>query len=284
MLLTREEMSLDFGGHRLDPAADREILAWIMNQFLYGEVTGIQIGQWLYDAPDLSAARFLAKQAIEELQHVGNMVSIMGMLELTPQPAHPVVRMLATGMMGGSWAEHVATEMALGEGFVLMAFYAVIDTLDHPESVAILERAVRQEESHVDFGECQTMALIAGDEALRKRLLGLSLVWMWGVRRLAGFMQSRLPDHPVLERLPDFLALCLQCAETRLLRMGVLEQPLSELSSASRAALVASAYAHKGGESTLRLLTSPARLLPFVGKRRRLTDTYLNDPVVREPG
>jgi hypothetical protein len=276
MLLSREEMTLEFGGAKLDPARDREILRFIFNQFLYGEVTGIQVGQWLYDAPDLDSARFLAKQAIEELQHVGNFLRIQNMLGVEPGPAHPLVRFLATGMMADSWPEHVALEMATGEGFVLMAFYAVIDTLDHAESVAILERAVRQEEGHVDFGEQQTMKLVAHDPALRRRLLGLSLVWRWGVAQLARRMQSRLPAHPVLSRLPDFLALALACNETRLLRMGLLDRPLAQVGKAQRAALVAEAYARKGGDSARRLL----HVLPLAGKKR-LTETYLDDPTIR---
>src|SRR5262252_5368207 len=206
MLLSRQEMTFDFGGARLDPVRDRALLGWMMNQFLYGEVTGIQVGHWIYDAPDLEAARFLARQAMEEFQHVDNFLHIMTMLGTEPAPAHGLVRFLSTGMMGESWPEHVSLEMAAGEGFVLLAFYAIIDTLDHPGIVEILKRAVRQEERHVDFGEQQTMKIIGGRPWLRRRLLGLSLVWVWGVRRLAGFMSKRLPkDHPVLSRLPQFL-------------------------------------------------------------------------------
>jgi hypothetical protein len=276
VLLSRAEMTLDFAGQKLDPVRDREILQWIFNQFLYGEVTGIQVGQWLYDAPDLESARFLAKQAIEELQHIGNFLRILKMLGAEPAEAHPVVRFLATGMMAGSWAEHVAMEMATGEGFVLMAFYAMIDTLDHPEAVDIMKRAVRQEEGHVDFGEQQTMKLIARNPALRRELLGLSLVWMWGVARLASFMQKRLPKHPVLSRLPEFLALALRCNETRLQRMGVLQAPLSALSPVQKSALVAEAYARKGGATARKLIDT----LSLRGKKR-LTETYLNDPAVR---
>src|SRR6266508_2204698 len=183
MLLAREEMTFDFRGAKLDPARDRKILAWMMNQFLYGEITGIQVGHWLYQAPDLESARFLARQAVEELQHVDNFLRIMAMLGCEPQKVNPLVAFLATGMMGASWAEHVALEMAAGEGFVLAAFYAIIDTLDHEGIVEILRRAVRQEERHVDFGEQQTMVQIAGRPWLRRRLLGLSLVSLWGVRR-----------------------------------------------------------------------------------------------------
>ena len=170
MLLTREEMTFDFGGAKLDPTRDRDLLEWMFNQFLYGEVTGIQVGQWLYDAPNLEAARFLAKQAIEELQHIGNFLRILKMLGAEATAPHPVVRFLATGMMGGSWAEHVALEMAQGEGFVLQAFYAVIDTLDHKPTVDILRRAVKQEERHVEFGEEQTRKAIESKPWLRRRL------------------------------------------------------------------------------------------------------------------
>lgn len=278
MLLTRDEMTFDFGGAKLDPVRDKQLLEWMLNQFLYGEVTGIQVGHWLYDAPDLEAAKFLARQSLEEMQHVDNFLRIMTMLGCQPKPAHPAVRFLATGMMGGSWAEHVALEMAQGEGFVLAAFYAVIDTLDHKPSTDILRRAVKQEERHVEFGEQQTAKAIEGRPWLRRRLLGLSLVSMWGVRRLAGFMEKRLPaDHPVLQHLPAFLAHANACAELRLRRIGVLDGALSELSGAKRALLVAEAYGGKalGGLGSLVML--PLRLLPFWPKKKRLTDTYLSD-------
>ncbi len=278
MLLTREEMTFDFGGEKLDPVRDHDVLEWMLNQFLYGEVTGIQVGHWLYDAPDFDAAKFLARQSLEEMQHVDNFLRIMQMLGCAAKPAHPAVRFLATGMMGGSWAEHVALEMAQGEGFVLAAFYAVIDTLDHKPSVDILRRAVKQEERHVEFGEQQTVKAIAGKPWLRRRLLGLSLVSMWGVQRLAKFMEKRLPpDGKVLAFLPKFLEHANRCAELRLQRIGVLERPLAEISGAKRALLITEAYGGKliGGIGSLIMV--PFRLLPLWPKRKRLTDTYLRD-------
>ncbi|HEX3478457.1 MAG TPA: ferritin-like domain-containing protein [Kofleriaceae bacterium] len=284
MLLTRDEMTFDFAGARLEPGRDRELLEWMFNQFLYGEVTGIQVGHWLYEAPDLEAARFLARQSLEEMQHIDNFLRIMAMLGCRPRPAHAAVRFLATGMMGGSWAEHVALEMAQGEGFVLQAFYAVIDTLDHRPSVDILRRAVKQEERHVEFGEQQTAKAIDGKPWLRRRLLGLALVSMWAVRRLARYMERRLSkgkgqgdDHPVMKHLPAFLDHANHCAELRLRRIGVLDRPLAELSGAARARLVAEAYGGKllGGLGWL--VTAPLRLLPLWPKKKRLTDTYLQD-------
>ena len=278
MLLSREEMTYDFGGAKLDPVADRELLGWMLDQFLYGEMTGIQVGHWLYAAPDYDAARFLARQALEEMQHVDNFLRMMQLLGWKPGQAHWAVRFLSTGMMGGSWPEHVALEMAQGEGFVLMGFYGIIDTLDHKPSVDILRRAVKQEERHVEFGERETMKAIAGKGWLRRRLLGLSLVSMWGVRKLAGYMEKRGgKDHPVMKHLPGFLALSNRCAEQRLLRMGVLDRPLAELGFFRRAALVTEAYGGKLLGGLGRLVTFPLRLLPFWPKPKRLTDVYLRD-------
>jgi bacterioferritin (cytochrome b1) len=281
MLLTREEMTFDFGGSKLDPVKDRELLEWMFNQFLYGEVTGIQVGHWLYDAPDLDAAKFLARQSLEEMQHVDNFLRIMTMLGCQPKPAHAAVRFLATGMMGSSWAEHVALEMAQGEGFVLQAFYAVIDTLDHKPSIDILRRAVKQEERHVEFGEQQTAKAIQGKAWLRRRLLGLSLVSMWGVRRIAGYLKKKLPaDHVVLQHLPAFLEHANRCAEMRLQRIGVLDRPLAEIGGFTRALLVTEAYGGKALGGFGNLLMTPLRMLPFWPKKKRVTDTYLRDPHV----
>jgi hypothetical protein len=171
--------------------------------------------------------------------------------------------------------------MAQGEGFVLQAFYAVIDTLDHKPSVDILRRAVKQEERHVEFGEQQTRKAIEGRPWLRRRLLGLSLVSMWGVRRLARYMEKRLPkDHAVLGYLPKFLDHANTCAELRLRRIGVLDRPLEELGGAKRALLVTEAYGGKALGALGSLVTFPLRILPFWPKKKRLTATYLADPHV----
>jgi len=107
MLLSREEMTFDFRGAQLHPERDARLLAWVMNQFLYGEVTGIQCGRWLYDAPDLEAARFFSRQAVEEFQHVENFLRILEILGEPPAPAHRMVRFLSTGMMPASLEENV---------------------------------------------------------------------------------------------------------------------------------------------------------------------------------
>ncbi len=103
MLLSRDEMTSEFGAAVFDLHEDRDLLAWVFNQFLYGEVTGIQCGHWLYNAPDLDAARFLAKQALEEFQHIDNFLHCLAFLDAKPEAPHGVVQFLTTGMMPDSW-------------------------------------------------------------------------------------------------------------------------------------------------------------------------------------
>ncbi len=285
MLLSREEMAFDFGGKKLDPVRDKEVIVWAVQQFLYGEVTGIQIGHWLYNAPDLESARFLSRQAVEEFQHVGNFLRILEILGARPDKAAGPVRFLATGLMGNDWSEHVAMEMALGEGLVLQAFYAMIETVDEAEITAILRRGVKQEERHVEFGEQQTAKAIRGKPWLRRRLLGLALVTLWGVARLEALMKRRLPmDHPTLQVLPELVRHTVRVAEVRLQRIGLIDRPLSSLSSGRKLLYVLEAYAGKLASGLLGMVLGvvlfPLRMIGLF-RPKRLTDTYLDDPQVR---
>src|SRR3954470_10984030 len=110
MLIQESELRFDFRGAQFDlgKPSDRKLLGWVFNQFLYGEVTGIQCGHWLFRAPHLNAAAFLAKQAGEEISHVKRIVRILQLLGERPAPAHGLIRFLSTGMMGSTWGEHVA--------------------------------------------------------------------------------------------------------------------------------------------------------------------------------
>ena len=270
MLLTREEMTFDFGGAKLDPVQDRDVLEWMLNQFLYGEVTGIQVGHWLYDAPDLEAAKFLARQSLEEMQHVDNFLRIMTMLGCQPKPAHAAVRFLATGMMGGSWAEHVALEMAQGEGFVLQAFYAVIDTLDHkptrrhPAPRGEAGRAPRRVRRAADDEGDRGQAVAAPPPA--RPLAGLD-VGRAQARRLHGEAAARR-SRRAASTCPRSSRTRTRAPRLRLRRIGVLDRPLAEISGAKRAALVAEAYGGKllGGLGSL--LDAAAARCCRSGRRR----------------
>jgi hypothetical protein len=285
MLLTREEMTFDFGGARFDPDADRPVLGWLFNQFLYGEIAANQIGEWLYEAPDLESARFLARQAVEELRHVDSFVRIMTLLRTRPGPAHPIVRFLVTGLKASSWPEHVSLIMAAGEGMVLTIFYALIDTLDHPQAVEILRRAARQEERHVEFGERETMRVLNERPGLKGRLLGFNIASLWAVRRLGTAMERRFATgtSAVMRQLPAFARAVAATHELRLRRMGLVDRPLGEVPVGRQIALVAAAHAGKLIGRVGSLLAAPLRALGVL-RRRRLTDVYLTDPALLDAG
>jgi hypothetical protein len=267
MLLTREEIRFDFGGAGFDVERDRQALTWVFSQFLYGEVTGIQVGHWIYNAPDFDSAQFLVRQCAQELSHVRLLRRIFDRIGTEPQPAHRLVKFLSTGLMGASWEEHVCLEMALGEGYVLTVFYALIDTIPDPQIRRLLEAAARQEETHVAFGEEQTKRA-GGDPRRRRHLLGMSLVSLFAMRRLAGAMARRMqPQHPVWRQLPAFARHTAELAELRLQRMGLLEEPLQAMSRRTRTRLM-----------TAGLLARAVAPLRF--NRRRLTGTYLHDRAI----
>ncbi len=269
MLVSREEMRFDFGGAKFRLPRDAELLKWILDQFLYGEITGIQCGHWLYRAPSLEAATFFARQAVEELSHVRQFLRIYDLIGMRPGAAHPVIRFMATGSMGTDYAEHVATEMAVGEGLVLMIFYALIDTIEDARVVKILESAARQEERHVAFGERQTRRLVEENPRLAPYLLGLNLGSVLAMKRLGRYVARHLgQDHEVLRQAPAFLERLVAILELRLQRMGVLSGRISEIRTVQRAWLIARAY--------VRHWMSGLRPKP-----KLLTRTYLEDPSMK---
>jgi len=157
----------------------------------------------------------------------------------------------------------------------------MIETVDNEEIVAILRRGVRQEERHVEFGEQQTRKAIEGRPWLRRRLLGLALVSLWGVSKLEAFMKKRLPaDHPALQKLPDLVRHSVRMAELRFQRIGLIDGPIAELGTARRLLLVVEAYGGKALGGLLSLVALPLRMLGFF-RPKRLTDTYLSDPMIK---
>ena len=69
------------------------------------------------------------------------------------------------------------------------------------------------------------------------------------------------------------LQFSVDCAEKRLLRMGVLTKPLAELGALEKGLAIAEAYGTT-------VLAAPLRLLP----KKRLTETYLRDPSIAGRG
>ena len=86
-----------------------------------------------------------------------------------------------------------------------------------------------------------------------------------------------------MAQLPEFLAHTNDCAEKRLLRMGLITKPLSEIGRLRRTALVIEAYGAKIPSALFGLVKLPFRLVGRLFKKKsRLTDTYLDDPYITE--
>jgi hypothetical protein len=273
MLIPKSDLRFNFQGSSFDlnRASDVEFLGWVFDQFLYGEVTGIQCGHWLYRAPTLQAATFLAKQAAEELSHVKRILRIQTLLNTKPKPAHGAVRFLSTGMMGGTWGEHVTLEMALGEGLVLTVFYALADLIPDPEIKKILESAIIDEEKHVIFGETETLKWLKQHPEDRRALLAQALLQSVALRRLKNFVLKKLPtSHPVFDKFSTFFDHTLFYFEARVDLLGLTREPISKMSGWKKTALLLA----------LPFLQFKSRIFK---RKRLLTDTYLKDAWVENP-
>lgn len=270
MLLTRDEMTFDFQGATFDLERDKTLLGWILSQALFGESTGCYCGAALYAAPDVAAATFLSRQALEEFQHFKQFLGIFQRLGIQPVKPHPIMKFLTTHET--LWDHHVTLEMAVGEGLVLTTFYALIDTMPDPEIRRVLQGIARQEATHVQFGEERAMLAIRGKPWLARQLLGLNLISLDAARLLGGTVAEQLApkDHPVLRHLPEFVGFVTRVTELRLTRMGILTVPLEQISSRNRLALMAEGVVAR----RIRSFLNP--------ERAHIPDNYLDDPMVKE--
>lgn len=201
----------DFGAARfnLSSPRDRGVLRFVLSQALYGEATGVYCGRSLYAAESLEAAQFYVKQARQELAHLTLFADIFRELELTPEPAHWVIRLLAKH--NDYYPLKVLMEHALGEGMVLDIFRDVLlQTLpdEDPRVPAIKKKLrviCREEEEHVAWGEKETRRLLHERPALRRAFYGLMELELWLIPYAVRSLARQAPDHPVLGQLERFV-------------------------------------------------------------------------------
>lgn len=203
--------AFDFQGARFDLTAseDRSVLRFVLSQALFGEATGVYCGRSLYAAHSLEAAQFYVKQARQELNHLTLFADIFRELELTPEPAHWVIRVLATH--NDYYPLKVLMEHALGEGMVLDIFRDVLlQTLpdDDPRVPAIKKKLrviCKEEEEHVAWGEKETRRLLDARPELKRAFYGLMELELWLVPYAVRGLKNRAPEHPVLKQLDGFV-------------------------------------------------------------------------------
>jgi len=207
-----DEPGYDFGGAHfdLDSEQDRAILGFILSQALFGEATGVFCGRSLYSAHSLEAAHFYARQARQELNHLGLFAEIFRSLSIQPEPAHWVIRVLAAH--NDYYPLKVLMEHALGEGMVLDIFRDVLlQTLpDADPRVPSIKKKLsvicREEEEHVAWGEKETRRMLALKPWLKRPYYGLLELQLWLVPKAVGRLRKQAPEHPVLKQLDAFVA------------------------------------------------------------------------------
>ncbi|MSQ00338.1 MAG: ferritin-like domain-containing protein [Myxococcales bacterium] len=201
----------DFGGDTLDLASpeDRALLRFVLSQALFGEATGVYCGKSLYAAHNLEAARFYLRQARQELAHLELFAEIFRALDMTPQPAHWVIRLLSAH--NNYYPLKVLMEHAVGEGMVLDIFRDVlVKTLpdDHPRMAEIKKKLAvvcREEEEHVAWGEKETRRLVTASPWLRHPFYGLLELQLLVAPMVARALGERAATHKVLRHLPRFV-------------------------------------------------------------------------------
>src|SRR5262245_37834500 len=206
-----QEPGYDFGDARFDltDPTDREVVRFVLSQALYGEATGVYCGKSLYSAHSLEAAKFYVRQARQELNHLQLFADIFRLLELEPQPAHWVIRVLSAH--NNYYPLKVLMEHAIGEGMVLDIFKDLLmQTL--PESDARVQKiktklavVCKEEEEHVAWGEKETKRLLAEKPWLKTPFYGLLELQLAALPSLVKRFEQRASGHPVLAHMRGFL-------------------------------------------------------------------------------
>lgn len=279
MLLGRHEMTFDFGQARLDTrrAEDRSLLGWVLNQLVYWQVASARGARRLERAPDIGAGRFLAERASRDLAGVESLLDALRIVGRAPSRAHPLVRRLAERGAEDLPPHAVFAGLAVGEGSLLMFLYALADLVDQRRIRGHLEAAAERAAEAVDYGERRVMDLVAARPRVGLRLAGDAFAHLYELR-LLGRLVAVGHGHPILAFGPAFADRVAGSGEKRLVRLGLLPARFEGYGSVTRAAVVGG---HLAGVALGGIARLPRKLLPFAGRSRRLTDVYLDDPLVR---
>jgi len=97
--------------------------------------------------------------------------------------------------------------------------YLYHDVIADPPIRRGLRRVIRDEESHVDYGERKIMEYLERQPELQERLLTLQEAL---IRRYSSVVTDVTPADPLEEMIAGFPMAAIQMHLTRLQRMGVL--------------------------------------------------------------
>jgi len=258
----------DFGGAVFDlhDPRDRRIVQFVLSQALFGEATGVYCGRSLYAARSLEAAEFYVRQARQELAHLRLFADIFRALDLSPLPAHWVIRLLSSH--NDYYPLKVFLEHAVGEGMVLDVFKdLLLATLpDSDPRVPPIKKKLRvvvnDEAEHVAWGEKETAAALREQPWLRTPFYGMFELQMATLPLLVRALRSQAEGHPVLQHLDAFVAHVQANATAQGVRLGFV--PAERPGPAARALAIGAGLALYARSQVSR-------------SRSRLDRTYLHE-------
>ena len=220
MLLTREEMTLYRGTPRFSIANDREVILRALSHLFYGEVGAVKIGQWVTKAPDMEGMWEIVKQTRDETRHAGIFRRLLQRYDAAPSAALASDMDELHDVVSHTWEEMLFESMVVGEGLALVLIYFYHDVISDQPIRRGLQRVIRDEESHVEYGERKIMQYLAQRPSLCERLLTLQEQL---VQHYAGFITGQTPTDPLEEMIAEFPMTIIQMHLTRLQRMGILK-------------------------------------------------------------
>jgi 1,2-phenylacetyl-CoA epoxidase catalytic subunit len=219
MLLTREEMTLYRGTPRFSIANDREVILRALSHLFYGEVGAVKIGQWVTKAPDMEGMWEIVKQTRDETRHAGIFRRLLQRYDAAPSAALASDMDELHDVVSHTWEEMLFESMVVGEGLALVLIYFYHDVISDQPIRRGLQRVIRDEESHVEYGERKIMQYLAQQPTLCEQLL---IIQEQLVQHYAGVITGQTPADPLEEMIAGFPMAIIQMHLTRLQRMGIL--------------------------------------------------------------
>jgi rubrerythrin len=109
--------------------------------------------------------------------------------------------------------------MVVGEGLALTLIYFYHDIITDLPIRRGLQRVIRDEEEHVDYGERKIMEYLPQKPELKNRLLALQEQL---IQHYSGVITDQTPADPLEEMIAGLPMMIIQMHITRLQRMGLL--------------------------------------------------------------
>ncbi len=219
MLLTRDEMTLYREAPRFSVEGDRELVIRALSHLFYGEVGAVKIGQWVTKAPDLEGMLEIVKQTRDETRHTAIFRRLLKRYDAEPSQAVLSDMDDLHGVISHTWEEMLFESMVVGEGLALVLLYFYHDVIADSPIRHGLRRVIRDEESHVAYGEQKIMESLTRTPTLRDRLLVMQEQL---VQHYSGFITGQTPADALEAMIAETVMPIVQMHGTRLQRMALI--------------------------------------------------------------